>query len=243
MKGNVVAFAGLGVLVVAVAIGFMIARPALAQVEASFTSSDTAASTTMSDPTTATASTDAATTTNTATDTTTGATTTTTDAPATTVKSNIAPESSPQTTDASTEPPPAGLTLAHIIGTKYVDYFTDGATTTSYPGDADIDSHLGEEDAPIPTHAGLTWVHTTGQYLYDTPSGDLDVGDYALQSDGSYIENPTPFISSTSTPAVSGVTSESSSSTQQQQSDSASTTIGSASSTPGAADATATTTS
>ena len=38
-----------------------------------------------------------------------------------------------------------------------------------------------------------------GGYLYDTPSGDLEVGDYAVQPNGSYIENAPPFVSSTST--------------------------------------------
>jgi hypothetical protein len=95
--------------------------------------------------------------------------------------------------------PPAGLTEVHIIGTKYIDYFTDGTTLTSYPGDPAIDSHFSEPNAPIPTYEGLTWVHTVGQPLYDTSSGDLEVGDYAVQSDGSVIEN-THFVSSTSTP-------------------------------------------
>jgi hypothetical protein len=72
--------------------------------------------------------------------------------------------------------------LVHIIGTKYTDYFTDGTTETSYPGDPTIDANLGKRDAPIPTHEGLTWVHTVGQNLYDTPSGDLEVGDYALEA-------------------------------------------------------------
>jgi hypothetical protein len=101
------------------------------------------------------------------------------------------------------ETPPAGMTEVHIIGTKYTDYFTDGTTVTSYPGDPDIDSHLSEPNAPIPTHEGLTWVHTSGQNLYDTPSGDLEVGQYAVQPDGSYIQNAPPslpFVSSTSTP-------------------------------------------
>jgi hypothetical protein len=98
------------------------------------------------------------------------------------------------------EPAPQGLSLVHIIGTKYTDYFTDGTTETSYPGDPTIDANLGKRDAPIPTHEGLTWVHTTGQNLYDTPSGDLEVGDYALQTNGDYVENAPPFVSSTSTP-------------------------------------------
>jgi hypothetical protein len=98
------------------------------------------------------------------------------------------------------EPAPQGLSLVHIIGTKYTDYFTDGTTETSYPGDPTIDANLGKRDAPTPTHEGLTWVHTTGQNLYDTPSGDLEVGDYAVQTNGDYIENAPPFVSSTSTP-------------------------------------------
>jgi hypothetical protein len=87
----------------------------------------------------------------------------------------------------------------HIIGTKYIDYFTDG---TSYPGDPDIDANLSKPNAPIPTHNGLTWDRTTSQYLYDTPSGDLEMGNYALQADGQYIANAPPSVSSTSTPAT-----------------------------------------
>jgi hypothetical protein len=45
----------------------------------------------------------------------------------------------------------------------------------------------------------MTWEHTTGQNLHDTPSGDLEVGDYAVQPNGAYIANPLPFVSSTST--------------------------------------------
>jgi len=60
-----------------------------------------------------------------------------------------------------------GPTLVHIIGTKYVDYFTDGKTVTAFPGDPSIDSHFDVPNAPIPTHAGRTWDHTTGQHLYD----------------------------------------------------------------------------
>jgi hypothetical protein len=59
---------------------------------------------------------------------------------------------------------------------------------------------LGKRDAPIPIHEGLTWVHTVGQNLYDTPSGDLEVGDYAVEANGDYVENSPPFVSSTSTP-------------------------------------------
>jgi hypothetical protein len=98
------------------------------------------------------------------------------------------------------------MTEVHIIGIKYTDYFTDGTTTTSYPGDPDIDSHFSEANAAIPVHEGLTWVHTAGHYLYDTPSGDLEPGDYAYQVDGSIVSNPVAsnhvFVSSTSTPAT-----------------------------------------
>jgi hypothetical protein len=112
-----------------------------------------------------------------------------------------APEASSVT---PSEPAPVGLTEVHIIGTKYIDYFTDGTTVTAYPGDPAIDSNFDKPDAPIPTHEGLTWMHSTGGYLYDTPSGDLEVGQYALDSNGSYISKAPPFISSTSTPAVLG---------------------------------------
>jgi hypothetical protein len=106
---------------------------------------------------------------------------------------------SPSASVAPKEPPPQGLTLVHIVGTKYTDYFIDGTTTVAFPGDPDIDSHFNVADAPIPTHDGLTWAHTTGDNLYDTPSGNLEVGDYAVQADGSYIANAPPFVSSTST--------------------------------------------
>jgi len=89
-----------------------------------------------------------------------------------------------------------------MVGTKYTDYFTDGSTTIAVPGDSVIDGHLSDPGAPLPTHEGMTWVHTTGASLYDTPSGDLEVGDYAVQADGSYIDNAPPFVSSTSTPAA-----------------------------------------
>src|SRR5258708_4179160 len=109
--------------------------------------------------------------------------------------------SSSSTSAPTMEPPPQGLTLVHIVGTKYTDYFTDGTSAVSFPGDPAIDSHFSEPNAPIPTHEGMTWVHTTGEHLYDTLSGDLEVGDYAMQPDNSYIANALPFVSSTSTPA------------------------------------------
>jgi hypothetical protein len=100
-----------------------------------------------------------------------------------------------------TEPPPAGFTQVHFIGTKYTDYFTDGTTIIAVPDDPKIDGNLDKPNASIPTHAGMTWVHTTGDNLYDTPSGDLEVGEYAVQPDRSYVQNAPPFVSSTSRPA------------------------------------------
>jgi hypothetical protein len=98
------------------------------------------------------------------------------------------------------ETPPVGLAEVHIIGMKYIDYFTDGTSTFSFPGDPQIDENFDKPNAPIPTHEGLTWVHSTGQYLYDTPSGDLEEGEYAVLANGHYISRGVPFISSTSTP-------------------------------------------
>jgi hypothetical protein len=109
--------------------------------------------------------------------------------------------SAPATSTPAIEPPPKGLAKVHIIGTKYTDYFTDGKTITAFPGDPKIDSHFDVPNAAIPTHEALTWDHTSGGYLYDTTSGDLEVGEYAAQPNGSYIENAQPFVSSTSTPA------------------------------------------
>jgi hypothetical protein len=80
------------------------------------------------------------------------------------------------------------LTLVHTAGTKYIDYCTVGTTTTTYPGDPAIDSHMNEPNAATPKcPSGQTWAHTTGQPGYDTPSGDLEIGDYAKQDDGTFI--------------------------------------------------------
>src|SRR5271166_1892547 len=65
------------------------------------------------------------------------------------------------------------LNLVHVVGTKYIDYFTDGTKTYSFPGDPKVDADLNKPDAPIPSHTDLTWVSTSGMEDYDTPSGDL----------------------------------------------------------------------
>jgi hypothetical protein len=148
----------------------------------------------------------------------------------------------PPSSAAQSEPPPADLTEVHIIGTKYVDYFTDGTTVRAFPGDPEIDDHFSEKDAPIPTHEGLTWDHSTGSFLYDTASGDLEEGQYAVQPNGTFIEKRAPFVSSTSTPEVLGA----STSAPPAPSDTSSTTNDTStsseqSSTPGPADSSRTT--
>ncbi|MBI4088193.1 hypothetical protein HY418_02295 [Candidatus Kaiserbacteria bacterium] len=155
---------------------------------------------------------------------TTSATTTTTEPPTTPeATETTATESSAEATTATTEStapveqPPAGLTEVKIIGTKYIDYFTDGTATYAFPGDPDIDAHLSEKNAATPTHEGMTWVHTTGQLLYDTASGDLEEGQYAVSDSGKIIAKPYPFVSSTSTPPIiEGATSPATSTTTEE---------------------------
>jgi hypothetical protein len=81
------------------------------------------------------------------------------------------------------------LKLAHVIGSKYIDFFTDGATIFSFPGDPLIDANLNKPDAPTPTHGNLTWVSSKAMEAYDTTSGDLEPGTYALETNGSFITN------------------------------------------------------
>ncbi|MGB7915280.1 MAG: hypothetical protein WCF79_08330, partial [Rhodomicrobium sp.] len=45
--------------------------------------------------------------------------------------------------------------LVRVVGTKYIDYFTDGTKTYSFPGNPDIDSNLNKPNAPIPTRGNL----------------------------------------------------------------------------------------
>jgi hypothetical protein len=117
-------------------------------------------------------------------------TATATDASSTSVTPPTQTES-PAQTQAQSQPISGKptLKLVHVVGTKYIDYFTDGAKTYSFPGNPDIDSNLNKPNAPIPSHGNLEWVSTSGMDAYDTTSGDLEVGDYAQESDGSYISN------------------------------------------------------
>ena len=100
------------------------------------------------------------------------------------------------------ETPPEGFMEVYIIGMQYTDYFTDGTNTYEFAGDPEIHAHIVEKDAPIPTHEGLTWVKSHGRYLYDTASGELEEGQYAIQRSGTIVAKYPPFISSTSTQSV-----------------------------------------
>ena len=82
---------------------------------------------------------------------------------------------------------PIPQTLVHKIGTRYIDYFTDGKKRYSFPGDPAIDANFDKPNAPIPSHTDMTWVSSNGMDAYDTPSGDLELNSYAQQDDGSYI--------------------------------------------------------
>jgi hypothetical protein len=94
------------------------------------------------------------------------------------------------------------LKLVHVVGSKYVDYFTDGKKTYSFPGNPDIDGNLNKPNAPIPSHGNLTWVSSSGMDAYDTPSGDLESGDYAQEADGSYISNVPAYTYTDATSSV-----------------------------------------
>lgn len=199
MKSNLIAFVGVSVLVgFVLLIALVVVRPALAQVDTTSTEPVVASSSPVETIEPVSASTTQE-----------GTGEAALIAPAGETSSEPAPSetqeveaSQPQTLSQveTTEAVPEGLTKVRIIGTKYTDYFTDGTETFAFPGDPAIGARLGEKDAPIPTREGLTWVHTTGSHLYDTPSGDLEMGQYAVQPNGQNVVNPIPFVSSTSSP-------------------------------------------
>ena len=131
----------------------------------------------------------------------TAATTSTVTAPASTTTTSATTTSTATPAPSSPATAPSSLKLVHIIGTKYVDYCTDGTKVTAYPGDPAIDAHFNVPDAPTPKcPAGQKWDHTSGMDKYDTASGDLDVGNYAQQNDGTYV---THFAATTFTDATS----------------------------------------
>jgi hypothetical protein len=201
MKTNNIAIAGISLLVLLV-VGFASVfeiRLASAQVDAtSSTSVATEATTTppILDTSTTTPAENSASSTPASEAPSTGSDATTTTSQA----SDTEATSSPSTSKPPIEPPPAGLKEVHIIGMRYSGYFTDGSTTVAIRRDPATDPNFDKPDA-IRTPEGMTWVHTTGEWFYDTPSGDLELGDYALQPGGTYIQNAPPFVSSTSTPA------------------------------------------
>jgi hypothetical protein len=131
-------------------------------------------------------------------------TATTTDAsstPATPLAQTQTPDQSQAQSQPSNGAKPT-LKLVHVVGTKYIDYFTDGSKTYSFPGNLDIDSNLNKPNAPMPTHGNLKWVSTSGMEAYDTPSGDLEVGDYAQEADGSYVSNVPAYTYTDATSSV-----------------------------------------
>ena len=72
----------------------------------------------------------------------------------------------------------------HVVGSKYIDTFTDGTNTFTFPGNPYIDANIGKPGASLPTHGNLTWVSTKTLEAYDTATGNLDPGTYAQESDG-----------------------------------------------------------
>lgn len=100
------------------------------------------------------------------------------------------------------DPAPSSLREVRIIGTKYTDYFTDGSKLVELPGDPNIHANIAKANAPVPTREGLTWDHSVGTHLYDTQSGDLEIGTFALQPNGTYIAYvaTTTIENATSTP-------------------------------------------
>lgn len=94
------------------------------------------------------------------------------------------------------------LKLVRVTGTKYVDYCSDGTKTIEVPGDPAIDANLHLPDAQTPTCPdGMTWDHTSGMDAFDTETGELEVGSYAKQADGSYVARypATEYADATST--------------------------------------------
>ena len=189
MKNSVVAFSAASVLF----ISLIVIATFKTGIVSALTATTTDATSTVSDTTTASTSSTSASSTPPATD--------ASSTPATPPAQTQTPDQSQAQSQLSNGAKPT-LKLVHVVGTKYIDYFTDGTKTYSFPGNPDIDSNLNKPNAPIPTHDNLTWVSTSGMDAYDTPSGDLDVGDYAQESDGSYISNVPAYTYTDATSSV-----------------------------------------
>ena len=176
MKNSLVAFSAASVLV----ISLIIIGAFKTGIVSALTATTTDATSTASDTTTASTSATSADSTTSATD--------ASSTPATPPAQIQTPDQRQAQSQPSNGAKPT-LKLVHVVGTKYIDYFTDGSKTYSFPGNSDIDSNLNKPNAPIPTHGNLQWVSTSGMEAYDTPSGELESGDYAQEADGSYISN------------------------------------------------------
>jgi hypothetical protein len=187
MKNSIIAFSAASILV----ISLIIIGTFKTGIVAALTATTTDATTMASDPTTASTSSVSAN------------TMPSTDARSTSVTPPTQTEA-PSQTQAQSQPSSGKptLKLVHVVGTKYIDYFTDGTKTYSFPGNPDIDTNLNKPNAPIPTHGNLQWVSTSGMNAYDTPSGDLESGDYAQESDGSYISNVPAYTYTDATSSV-----------------------------------------
>src|SRR5215831_15224868 len=151
MKTNMIKFVGASVVVALVAIGSTIVRPVLAQVDATSTEAvaSSAAATPVADRSPVATSTRD----------TVASSTAPASVPAESNAASTTPAATPPDTTTSqgkaqasaegvahgkppTDSPPPGLALVHIVGTKYVDYFTDGTTTITVPGDPNVDGNL-----------------------------------------------------------------------------------------------------
>ena len=187
MKNSVFAFSAASILV----ISLIIIGTFKTGIVSALTASTTDATSTASDTTAASTSPSSA-----------GSTTPTPDASSTSATPPAQTQTPDQNQAQSLSSGKPTLKLVHVVGSKYVDYFTDGTKTYSYPGNPDIDSNLNKPNAPIPSHGNLKWVSTSGMEAYDMSSGDLEVGDYAQEADGSYISNVPAYTYTDATSSV-----------------------------------------
>ena len=175
MKTTTIAFSAASVLL----ISLIIIGTSKTSIVSALTAATTDATSTVSDTTTASSTPASA-----------SSATSTTDASSTSTTSLTQTQVPAQTqTQAQPSSGKPTLKLVHVVGTKYVDYFTDGKKTYSFPGNSDIDANLNKPNSPIPYHSGLKWVSTSGMEAYDTASGNLKSGTYAQEADGSFISN------------------------------------------------------
>jgi hypothetical protein len=184
MKNSVIAFSAASVLL----ISLIIIGTFKTGIVSALTATTTDATSTASDTTTASTSPSSA-----------SSTTPTTDEITPPAQTQAPAQGQAQAQPSGSKPT---LELVHVVGSKFIDYFTDGSKTYSFPGNPDIDSNLNKPNAPIPTHGNLTWVSTSGMDAYDTPSGDLEVGDYAQEADGSYISKVPAYTYTDATSSV-----------------------------------------